>query len=213
MTNLNNIHYEEKYLKYKTKYTELKQIEQLGGSKYTKNGIFCFFTTKIESDAINMKFEAVKTQSTNKRNLVKKLFGEVLQILNNKAYVIEDGDKILRLVNNKINNKMAPTGTPVPDDNILNLELPENDVFNRCEHIINVLKLFITYSGRLSFKPYSLIIIKNSTIPHIIATKDLTSKADIIQNIISSNKKTLSAKLIELNASEATKAGAGEKPK
>lgn len=137
--------YEQKYLKYKNKYLELKKIEeQLGGVALFSDGIYCFFTSSDLATSIDNEFK----RSPPKLDKIK-------EILHNEAYMIEDGSKELRLVLKPKNliKKDEPVVGNKQEKLPLTLEL-----FNRCNtnDISNVKTILNAYN----FKPTKMIVVK-----------------------------------------------------
>lgn len=189
MTDLTNIHYQNKYIKYKTKYAELKQ---LGGKKntYATNSIYCFFTTQQLADQIQMDFNTAATTPTPK--LSNNLFNSVISKLNKNAFYIEDGGTFLVFIDNT--NKRAPNYT-------LKLAL-NNKIFNRSQDIITVLTKLIEFGNSLSVKPEALVVIKNSKPAQLIEIVSLKSKAKVILKANENRKIEVDRELARLEKDE-----------
>jgi len=174
MSSLDEEMYKEKYLKYKTKYFELKEIEeQLGGripgmnSEY-RNGIYVIFVGTHEEQEVSRLLDSGKVGNLK----------EIINILGDKAYKVLDGSltngKIIKLikkqqpVNSLQSNKPQQPNKPhmgsrtsnessgYPD--LLSSNIKKDKVFDRCnvEHIMLTKKLLSGYD----FNPTRVLIIK-----------------------------------------------------
>jgi hypothetical protein len=86
MSNPDDILFKEKYLKYKSKYMNLKKLEsQLGGFTFD-DGIMCFFTSNKLADKIKDMF-TVKAPKLD----------QIKEVLHDQAYMIKDGEKEFEL--------------------------------------------------------------------------------------------------------------------
>lgn len=119
-TDLEEMYY-QKYLRYKTKYLNLKQY---GGVTLT-DGTLCFFTTDPKATDIEKLFQP--------QNFVKgkpPKFDEIKKVLNKDAYMIKDLDNEITLVKGSVDKKSK---NEQPGESIELLDsLKYNQIFNRC---------------------------------------------------------------------------------
>ncbi len=144
MSNPDELMYKQKYLKYKSKYTELKKLEQQLGGFTLDDGIMCFFTSTELANKLKDMFD---TKSPK--------LDQIKEVLHNQAYVVKDGEKQLELV-----LKAAPTfkkAEPLPDNKPKKVPIVGH-IFNRCNSDdINEVKNVL---GAYKFYPTSMIVIR-----------------------------------------------------
>lgn len=135
--------YKEKYLKYKSKYLELKQIEEQMGGFTLQDGILCFFT----SDKLAAKIQEMFKGKATKLEQIK-------EILHNESYVIKDGERDLELV---LKTKGLKKGD-VPTDNKPKKVSIAGNLFNRCNQ--NDIKDVKSVLGAYKFKSNAMVIVR-----------------------------------------------------
>ena len=143
--------YKQKYLKYKKKYLNL--VEQYGGLTMN-DGIKCFFTSEELANQIKSSPKVPKLSA-------------IVTILNNQAYVINDGENKLDLVTSKSKSKSKSKKSDESKDSDESEQRPlvvpvrgEDFIFNRCDtKSIEQVKRVL---GSYDFVPEVLLIIKIS---------------------------------------------------
>lgn len=144
MSKPNDILYKEKYLKYKSKYMELKKIEDQMGGFTLDDGIMCFFTSSELASTVKEMFD---TKSPK--------LDQIKEALHNQAYVVEDGEKELELVLKP--SSVFKKAEPLPDNKPKKVAIVGR-IFNRCKsedvnQVKNVLRPY-------NFIPKSMIVIR-----------------------------------------------------
>jgi hypothetical protein len=141
--------YKQKYLKYKKKYLNL--VEQYGGLTMN-DGIKCFFTSEELANQIKSSPKVPKLSA-------------IVTILNNQAYVINDGESKLDLVISKSKSKSKKSDESKESDESEQrpLVVPvrgRDFIFNRCDtKSIEQVKRVL---GSYDFVPEVLLTIKIS---------------------------------------------------
>lgn len=138
--------YRQKYLKYKNKYLQLKQLGGIGNP----TGVVCIFTSMTKASEVTSLFNSGKAPNFDKLN----------EMLHNDGYYLVDGGNQLELMvkPTKVTSLFSKKSEQKPEELKQNkVKLAKTKTFNRCDqlHIQDAKNVL----GAYGYKPEAMFVV------------------------------------------------------